>query len=300
MLTDSYRNLLLYNALDSFVTASAEKKLWEELHESGFIDTYKRTEDLYGPLLYMAQRGIRVDHDGLRAKSIAVSDEISDLQFQLNKLAGRDLNPNSPKDCMAYFYIEKNIAPYLNRKTGRPTVDDTALQRLAKGTQSRAPIPEAQLVQQIRGLQKLKGTYLDIIFDDDGRLRCFWNPRGTWSGRISSSKTIFGTGMNLQNLPMAFKQFLIPDDGYVLVEIDKKGAEWVVVAFLSGDSRMIQVVLEKKDPHAFTASIMFDVPEEAVIEENEICGHETDPQTLEYLREKKLPWMKKLDRKSVV
>jgi hypothetical protein len=48
-----------------------------------------------------------------------------------------------------------------------------------------------------------------VAFDADGRLRCSWNPRGTKFGRLSSSQTIFGTGMNLQNLSPKFKGFIV-------------------------------------------------------------------------------------------
>jgi DNA polymerase-1 len=286
--------MLIYNAIDSAATLRVHDEIWPELETGGYLGTYEFTARLLQPLLYMQTKGIRVNKETLEVKRLELNKEIIVKQEELDELCGRPLNVNSPKDCITFFYVEKNATPYTNRKTGKPTCDDLALQRLAKGTAARKPIPEARVAQQLRGLMKLRGTYISIEFDPDGRLRCSVNPRGTWTGRISTSKTVFGTGMNLQNLPLAFKYFLIPDPGYGLCEIDKAGAEWVVVAYLSGDANMIRVCEEGRDPHLYTAAMMFGVTEEQVEEESYHVGHETDPATLERIRSKFCPWTRAL------
>ena len=91
--------------------------------------------------------------------------------------------------------------------------------------------------------------------------------------------------MNQQNLPMEFKQFLIADDGYLLVELDKAQAEWIVVAYYSGDARMIEVIEKDLDPHTRTGHFITDVSMELIEEENEIIGHETNPDIIEEMRQ---------------
>ena len=81
-----------------------------------------------------------------------------------------------------------------------------------KGSSHTLIVPEAKLVQELRALEKLHGTYLEVGIDKDDRIRSSWNPRGTKFGRFSSSKTIFGSGMNLQNLHPEFKEFLVSDN----------------------------------------------------------------------------------------
>jgi DNA polymerase-1 len=284
------KSMLVYNAIDSAATLRVHDAIWPELETGGYLGTYEFTARLFQPLLYMQTKGIRVNKEKLEEKRLELNGEIIAKQAELNELCGRELNVNSPKDCIKFFYLEKDVQPYTNRKTGKPTCDDLALQRLAKGTASRKGLPEARVAQQLRGLLKLRGTYISIEFDADGRLRCSVNPRGTWTGRISTSKTVFGTGMNLQNLPLAFKYFLVPDPGYDFCEIDKKGAEWVVVAYLSGDANMIRVCEEGRDPHLYTAAMMFGVSEEQIAEEEHHVGHETDPATIERIRKKYCPW----------
>lgn len=275
--------LYTYNGLDAACALECRNAFWDELEKYQFQETYELTMGLLEPVLFMQTRGLRVDRAGMASLSETISKRLSELQEELNRLAGRQLNALSPKDCQQYFYLEKGIPP-LHTRDGQVTTDDKALQRLARGTAKRPPLREASLVQEIRGLNKLLSTYLDIKFDPDGRLRCVYKLRGTKFGRLSSSSTVFGTGMNLQNLHPMVKRFIIPDDGYFFLEIDKRQAEWVVVAYLSGDPNMISVLQSGEDPHLHTASLMFKVPKELLREEAKLLGTESDPLVIRQLR----------------
>lgn len=277
-------NLLTYNALDSACTTEVWEQVKKDIDPHGYRWAYDFTLSLYQPLMYMQTRGIKVDFAGLEETKLDIIAKQEQLQAELNKLCGRELNANSPKQCIQYFYIEKGIAPYYKGKS--ITTDDKAMQRIARGTAKHKGMREARLVQDIRGLVKLYGTYLDIDFDSDGRLRCAYNPRGTKFGRLSSSETVFGTGTNAQNLPPEFKKFLVADPGYFFWEVDKRHAEWVVVAYLTGDANMLQVVLEGADPHVHTAHLMFRVDKSVIELDHKLCGHMTDPDEIAVIRAK--------------
>lgn len=274
-------DFLRYNATDAACTLEVHDAIWPDL-KGGYDPAYQMTVDLFEPLMFMQSRGLRVNLTALEVTKREVLQSAANKQDELNKLCGRELNVNSSKDCQTYFYVELGIPPYYNE--GKVTVDDLALQRLARGTAKRAGLRQAKLVQEIRGLQKLHGTYLNLEFDADSRMRCSYNPRGTKFGRLSSSKTIFGTGTNNQNLPQEFKKFLEADPGYVLWEVDKRQAEWVVVAYLSGDANMIQVIEEGRDTHIHTASLMFNVPPRILEREERIVGHNTDADLITEIR----------------
>jgi DNA polymerase I len=285
---------LYYNAKDAAATRIIYDAVNSDLKQLGHQDTYNHTIALFAPLSYMMIRGIKVDHEALQEMKKRCEVQIDEYQIKLNALAKRPLKFASPQDCARYFYGEKGIAPYTKRNAqggSSITCDDKALQRLAKGTSSRAPLEEARIIQRMRQLSKLKGTYLEIIFDKDGRLRCSYNTRGTRFGRLSSSKTVFETGMNMQNLPPAFQQFLVADPGCLFLSLDKRQAEWVVVAYASGDASMMQAIESGVDVHAYTASNMFGVPMDIVKKEHKDIGSETDAASikekrgsLEYLR----------------
>lgn len=259
----SFKDLWLYNAKDGAVLPEIHQKQLHELHKQGNEHAYEMQLKLIEPLVYIGERGIRCDQEGLQIASAQAAEKLAELTTQLHELCGFALNPASPKQLAEYFYVTKKFKPYTNRKTGGVSTDRDALKRLArKGSQ------EAQLLLKIRKLGKLKGTYLDIRLDIDNRLRCSFNPVGTSSGRLSSSQTIFGTGGNLQNLPSDFKQFLKFDDGYVGYNVDLSQAENRTVAWVAPDELMMRAFSEGLDIHSLTASLIFGLSYAQIKEED--------------------------------
>jgi uracil-DNA glycosylase len=195
-----------YNAKDSAVALEAFDDAYTEIE--GYEWTYQRTLDLFRPLMFMMVKGIKVDRARLARTNTEIKARIASLEKELRDVAEWDFNPGSPKQCQEYFYVTKGIKPYVSSKTGSITCDDKAMARIYK----RYQLPEAKLVQEIRSLRKLHSSYLEVGIDPDDRIRCSYNPRGTTTGRLSSSETVRGTGMNLQNLHSEFKDFLVADD----------------------------------------------------------------------------------------
>ncbi len=282
-----------YNALDAVNTLAIAEHLFPILDgDPEYTQMYEDTIDLYGPLQYMMSRGIRVDHEALKETNIEITRQIEQLQLDINRVCKKEINPNSSTQMIQYFYVDLGIPPYTKLNTKKESImtcDDNALQRLARGTSVRKGRPEASLIQRWRTLSKLKGTYLDMTFDADGRMRCSWNPRGTRFSRLSSSQTIFDTGMNMQNLPEEFKGFLVADPGMILVELDKRQAEWIVVAYLSQEANMIRVLEEGRDPHVHTAcetirSLGGSILSETVAQEAKVIGHSTNPDEVHHCR----------------
>lgn len=195
-----------YCGTDAGVALEAWGVLEQEMSEGGFRQAYDMTVEMADALTWMTVDGLAVDKRGLAETNAYLEQEISKKQLLLNEACGRELNVNSSKQCQEYFYGHCGIEPYRNG-SGGITTDDKAMSRIVR----RATVGsrEAKLVQEVRRLVKLKSTYMEVELDGDDRLRCSWNPRGTWTGRLSSSKTILGTGLNLQNLDPEFKSFVV-------------------------------------------------------------------------------------------
>jgi len=191
--------------------------------------------------------------------------DIAALEKAWNAACRATVNPNSAPQIQQYFYTTLRHKPYI--RNGRITCDDKALKRLAaKG------VDEAKILLKYRAATKLKGTYLDMSFDTDNRIRCAYNPVGTAQGRISSSKHIFGTGGNQQNQPPAMKALQVADPGYILVNQDLGQAENRVVAYISGEAAMIEAFEKKIDIHRQTAAMIYGVAMEDVSEEQRDWG----------------------------
>ena len=190
----AWRTLWNYNALDSIVCADAHPKQVEDLKRQGNLETYERQRKIIEPLVYMMERGIRVDVEEMKLKGEEYGRLIEERTAELQRLCGFDINPNSPKQLANYFYGQRGLQTY-RKRGGGVTTDDNALKRLA-----RKGVVEASLVREIREYTKAKGNYLNLDkVDKDARIRCSYNPAGTRFSRISSSENIFGTGCLMPN-----------------------------------------------------------------------------------------------------
>lgn len=269
-----------YNAKDSAVCMTAMPKMHEDLDTLGNKEVYETQCRLIEPLVYMAERGIRADIDGLKSESIKISSEIETLQEDLNSVIGREININSPKQLKEYFYTEKGITPYKSRtgsNRGAITVDKHALKRLSK-----RDFKEAKIILRMRALSKIRSTYLEVKVSSDNRIRCSFNPVGG-DGRLSSSTNIFGEGTNLQNWPHPMLIFLLADERYIIYNADLQQADSRVVAYISPEARMIEIFENNLDIHSIAASGIFnkepsDITREPgdcpICEDPILCGHE--------------------------
>lgn len=75
----------------------------------------------------------------------------------------------------------------------------------------------------------------------------------------------------------------------ILMEFDKAGAEWVVVAYLCGDARMLDIIESGKSPHVETGHFITRVPHELIVKEDKLLGKITDPDDLYEKRHELIP-----------
>lgn len=251
----AWEQLWQYNATDSMICSEAFPKQLNELSIQKNLQTYERQKAIVEPLVYMQEHGILCDLAGMQAKKEKLLNEAKELEEKLHSLAGFALNANSPKQLKEYFYVTKGFKPYVS-KGGGVSVDKLALKRLArKGSE------EASIILEMRKRLKLVSTYLDEIkVDPDSRMRCSYNPVGTRYSRLASSSSIFGTGMNMQNIPHEILQYFLADPGYVYYSFDLSQAENRIVAYVGNIPEMIEAFESEKDVHRLTASLIFRKP----------------------------------------
>lgn len=251
--SENYKHYWIYNATDSIICTEAMPKQMNELERLKNISIYNNQVKIIGPLVYMMERGIRINVQAMTELCSDYEQRINEAQLELNKLAGEPLNAKSPKQLNAYFVGKKNIKPYM--KKGSVTYDDIAMSRLA-----RRGFKEAVLIQTIRRFTKLRSTYLDVTkIDDDGRWRCSFNPAGTRFSRLSSSTNIWGTGGNTQNIPHDLQELMLPDIGYVYYAFDLEQAENRIVAYVGEIIEMIECFEKNIDVHARTGRMIMNI-----------------------------------------
>ncbi len=251
-----------YNGFDSFIPVETIPKQIITLKKQGNESTYERQRGLIKPLLYMGERGIRVDVGGMMEYEKDQSKILDELGLQLKDIIGRDINYNSPKQLMDYFYKELGNKAYKKKNAAgqyNDSIDVDALKRLVR--QGGKATEAARIMLDIRGLSKRISTYLNIgKVDKDGRYRSSYKPVGADTGRLSSGETIFGTGGNQQNWPHDLLRFFLFDEGYIGYSFDLSQIENRIVAYTGGVLAQIEAFERGIDLHTMTASIIFHKP----------------------------------------
>lgn len=262
-----------YNGTDAIVPVEAIPKQIAILKKQGNYETYERQRKLIEPLIYMSERGIRVDVEGMityKGEQNAKLDEYTD---QLHELVGYKINPNSPQQLMDFFYKKAGIKPYKKRNQRGEYVDTSdvdALKRLFRNDSYPDYIRKAaRIMLDIRSLSKRISTYLNVgKVDRDGRYRSSYKPVGAETGRLSSGETIFGTGGNQQNWPHDLLRFFLFDEGYIGYTLDLSQIENRIVAYVGGVIPQIEAFEAGIDLHRLTASVIFGKPYDQISSED--------------------------------
>jgi len=208
----------------------------------------------------MQRRGLKVDKDTQAKLLEERTKKLARKQEQLNYRVGYDLNVNSPKQMLKFLYEDLKLPTHKNRKTGRPTANKETLEKLF----AKHPDPRFQLVMELRDLSKDIGTYLLCEPDEDGRIRGRYNTTGTETGRSSCSKTIFDTGLDLQNIPPDLREMFVAEEGKVFMAYDLWQAEAFLVAILANAIALKDKLKRGEKIHTMVASWLFNKPESEV------------------------------------
>ena len=273
--------LWTYNCLDTVYTFEAAEELEKTVRKLGLEEVHAFQQRLFWPVLRAMNRGIRIDADRKRELISEVEEAIEKREEMLREMLGHSINPKSPKQMMDLFYKDLRQPVIMTRaKKGempRPTLNDEALQKIAQ----REPLlrPLVNCIADIRTLSIFLSSFLKRPLDTDGRMRCAYNIGGSESGksaprtyRLSSSENVFGSGMNLQNLPSEksksigkavarggvlgdqyrfpnIRSMFIPDPGFTFFDMDLDRADLHVFVWEIDDALYKETLRRGVDSH---------------------------------------------------
>ncbi|MBR4508800.1 MAG: DNA polymerase I [Elusimicrobiaceae bacterium] len=242
-----------------------KERLEQQLKNQNQYQVFNMMETpLMSVLLSMELNGIMIDRAWLKTLSILLSNEMMQAQKEVNKLAGKEVNINSPKQLGILLFEELKL-PYLRKtKTGYSTDEEvlTSLENIH---------PIAKQILAYRESAKLKSTYVDALLDlssdDTHRVYTNFNQTGTLTGRLSSFSP------NLQNIPARtekgrlIRQAFIAGEGNTLLSLDYSQIDLRVLAHESGDETLINAFKNTQDIHLQTASEIFNKKPELITKE---------------------------------
>jgi DNA polymerase-1 len=205
----------------------------------------------------MEWEGITIDRALFHRLSDELGSDLSRLEQDIARVAGTDLNLNSPRQ-LASVLFEKHQLPILKRTKTGPSTDADVLEQLANMGHE---LP--RLILEYRELQKLKSTYVDAlpqrINRSTGRIHTSFNQAGAATGRLSSAEP------NLQNIPVrtargeAIRAGFVPRAGWQFLVADYSQIELRIMAHLSGDPAFIEAFHQGGDIHRQTAALIFNM-----------------------------------------
>ena len=252
-----WEKFYIYCGKDCCLTKEIDPKIGEELKSWGTEKVYDFDMKLIRPCLSAMLRGM--DVDPYAVEEFADKNERAiDILERIKEETIGPVNVNSHVQLKKLIY--DNWKMPLQKKQGKPTSDGNAIDYL-----STFPTPYSQRLQLISKLKEYKtmSKFYKLKVNEDGRVRYALKIHGTYTGRLSSSASIFGTGDNYQNQPSEVRIFYISDPGKILIERDLSQAEARVVAALCKDFEWLHA-FDERDLHSETAAFLFGIPIEKV------------------------------------
>jgi uracil-DNA glycosylase family 4 len=275
------QQLYTYNAKDIVATTEIAQKQLPYLQRGKLMQVFRDEVARIEPLRYATYTGFKADKHLLIAYMNETKAKSEEAHRQLNEMAGWEVNTNSNG-------ARGQVAKLISQR-GLGTVSNTEAKTILN-LWSRTGDPALRLIVDTKEYDKLLSTYYHFgILSPDGRIRTVFNPCGTAFGRLSSSKPLWGPGMNLQNIPSRpnspgynARRLFIADDGHVIIEADQIQAEAIITAYLANDPIHIDCFRTGKDVHRVTACLLTDqdprnwknIPKESAIRQlAKKCNH---------------------------
>lgn len=201
--------------------AKVTQKLYDwqqvEIDKQGLHKVHRLERDLMPVILDMETQGVRVDVEQAEKAVRSLTKSIDDMQRDLNKVAGFEVNPN-PSGSIAELF-----RPELRQDNEWYLIDGTQADKTDGGKASinadclrRMKHPAAKMILDLRKMLKTRDTFLSghiLGHQHDGVIHCNYNQTkndseaGTGTGRLSI------TNPALQQIPsrdVAIKSLVRP------------------------------------------------------------------------------------------
>lgn len=232
----------------------------QKMSELKLMDIFNTIDlNILSVLGKMEKEGISLNANFLRELEVELSAEIEKVESEIFKIAGGEINLNSPKQVGVLLFEKLNLPPIKKTKTGYST-DAEVLEELDGMNISEIP----GMLLTYREYGKILSTYVkalpEMVNPISKRIHTNYNLTIAATGRLSS------TNPNLQNIPVRspmgekVRKAFIAKPGKVLLSADYSQVELRLLAHFSEDPTMLKSFQDNLDIHAQTASEVLDIP----------------------------------------
>jgi DNA polymerase I-like protein with 3'-5' exonuclease and polymerase domains len=252
---------------DTYRTRRLFEHLMDHVNKAGMLAAYRREQKL-SPILAKSEA------EGLRINRVKLVMDLIDAERAFTEAGNRLLSVIGSCNLDSSAELAQALL-----KSGRAKEDDFLRTPTGKLSTAKASMDQAvkdpelrQLLQYRGNLKTILTTFMRpwaVMSGYDGRLRPQWNQvkgeeYGTRTGRLSSNNP------NFQNVPTEFKvkppaglpalpmlrQYVLPDEGHVLVKSDFNGQEMRIAAHFA-EGRAAEIY--RDDPRADFHAVVSDI-----------------------------------------
>lgn len=187
-----------YNAMDAMVTYESALAMYHEALDDKLWDYYNKFYIRpFHHALRMEWYGTPIDVALRTEVGKELNVRIDELQVRINDTLGYALNVNSSKQMTNLLYKERGYQVKTNLKTKRPTADKNAINYFAEKNDD----PILRMIAELRRLIDMRTDVIEQPLDSNNYIHTHYKLGGADSERWSSTRSILGTGTNLQNIP---------------------------------------------------------------------------------------------------
>lgn len=198
-------------------------------------------------LFEMEHRGTQLDIEYLKKAQPVIREAMEDINFQINQIAGKMINVNSPDQLVWLLYDKLGYKVTKKTKKGKPSTEKSAMKTLIDDG-----CAAAKLITEYKRLHKLVGTYIEKLItsaDPNGRIHTNFNQARTATTRLSSSDPNLQNQIRDQGKEFEIRRSFIAGPGYKMIVADYDQLEMFLLAHFSNDEAMIKAIMEGKDIH---------------------------------------------------
>ena len=265
--SDNYeltKEQLTYAVNDVLVLKPVFQQQRELLMKSGLVDTAMLEFSIIPAVVDIELSGMLIDVDKLSAMKKSSTDQLNELENQLNQhtesidtgdsqlklFKGNSINFNSPAQVKSILH-----------KLGYP-VESTSTEILQK-----IDLPFAQTLVKHRKNSKLISSFINKLPNHinpvTGRIHPEFHQLGPEAGRFTCQNP------NLQQIPklQAWRDLFKAPEGYKILTADYSQIELRIMAEYSQDPAFLEAYRTGKDLHSNTAADMFNVTIDQVTKE---------------------------------
>lgn len=233
-----------YNCIDVCATFQLYQVL-QKLMRPETINIYKKLVEASEYYSNMIVRGMRLNE----AYWFELCDKLEKIEYDLEDYfdaVAPGINMASPIQLKAL--LTKHFPNTIIESTDKEALED--LQEM---------YPDNELLNNImvyRKNSKYLKTYVNGLWehaDANKIIHCEFKLHGTETGRLSSANP------NMQNIPRnsEIKRLFIAHEGYTLLQLDYSQSELRVLAYISGDQKLMQCYIDGRDLHTEMAKQLF-------------------------------------------